>query len=131
MVYFPTVRREDPVIFFLLQGVDNCSLGHTRRIGGMQLHEYEMMYIIRPELDEAAIAAAIAKVSGLVTANGGELVKAEPWGRRRLAYPIQQCRDGQYVLMQYKLDPKSVLEVERTLRISEDVIRYLVIRLDE
>lgn len=95
------------------------------------MHEYEMMYILRPELDEAVIGAAIAKVSGLVTANGGELVKAEPWGRRRLAYPIQQCRDGQYVLMQYKLDPKSVLEVERTLRINEEVIRYLVIRLDE
>jgi small subunit ribosomal protein S6 len=97
----------------------------------MQLHEYEMMYILRPELDEAAIAAAIAKVSGLVTTNGGEIVKAEPWGRRRLAYPIEGCRDGQYVLMQYKVDPKSVLEIERTLRISEEVIRYLVIRLDE
>ena len=95
------------------------------------MHEYEMMYILRPELDEAAIAAAIAKVSGLVTTNGGEIVKAEPWGRRRLAYPIQQCRDGQYVLMQYKLEPKSVLEVERTLRINEEVIRHLVIRLDE
>jgi small subunit ribosomal protein S6 len=90
-----------------------------------------MMYILRPELDEAAVAAAIAKVSELVTSNGGEVTKAEPWGRRRLAYPIKQCRDGQYVLMQFKLGPAVVTEVERTLRISEDVIRYLVIRLDD
>jgi small subunit ribosomal protein S6 len=90
-----------------------------------------MMYIIRPDLDEAAVAAAIAKVSALVTGNGGEVTKAEPWGRRRLAYPIQTHREGQYALMQFKLDPTAVEEVERTLRINEDVIRYLVIRLDD
>ena len=90
-----------------------------------------MMYMLRPELDEEAIAAAIAKVSGLVTGNGGEVTKAEPWGRRRLAYPIKQCRDAQYVLVQYKLDPKASTELERSLRISEEVIRYLIIRLDE
>ena len=95
------------------------------------MHQYEMMYIVRPELDEAAIAGAVAKLSELVTGNGGEVSKAEPWGRRRLAYPIKQCRDGQYVLMQFKLDPAALAEVERTLRISEDVIRYLVIRLDD
>ena len=95
------------------------------------MHDYEMMYILRPELDEAAVAAAIAKVSALVTGNGGEVTKAEPWGRRRLAYPIKQCREGQYVLMQYKVDPKAVTEIERTLRISEEVIRYLVIRAGE
>jgi small subunit ribosomal protein S6 len=89
-----------------------------------------MMYMLRPELDEAAVAAAIAKVSDMVTGNGGEVIKAEPWGRRRLAYPIKGCREAQYVLMQFKLDPKAIAEVERTLRISEDVIRYLVIRLD-
>jgi small subunit ribosomal protein S6 len=95
------------------------------------LHQYEMMYIVRPELDEETVAAAIAKVSGLVTTNGGEVTKADPWGRRRLAYPIKQCHDGQYVLMQFKLDPKTLAEVERSLRISEEVIRYLVIRLDD
>lgn len=95
------------------------------------MHDYEMMYIIRPELDEEAVAATIAKVSSLVTGNGGEVVKAEPWGRRRLAYPIKQCRDGQYVLMQYKLDPKANAELERSLRINEDVIRYLIIRMDQ
>ncbi len=95
------------------------------------MHEYEMMYILRPELDEEAVGATIAKVSGLVTGNGGEVTKAEPWGRRRLAYPIKQCRDGQYVLMQYKLDPKASTELERSLRLNEEVIRYLVIRMDQ
>ena len=95
------------------------------------MHEYEMMYILRPELDEAAVAAAIAKVSELVTGRGGEVTKAEPWGRRRLAYPIKLCREGQYVLTQYKLDPKALADMESTLRISDEVIRYLVIRLDD
>jgi small subunit ribosomal protein S6 len=95
------------------------------------LHQYEMMYIVRPELDEETVAANIAKVSDLVTNNGGEVAKAEPWGRRRLAYPIKQCHDGQYVLMQFKLDPAALPEVERTIRINENVIRYLVIRMDD
>jgi small subunit ribosomal protein S6 len=90
-----------------------------------------MMYILRPELDEAAVAAAMDKVSTAVTSSGGEVTKAEPWGRRRLAYPIKQCRDGQYVLMQYKLDPKASTDLERALRLTEEVIRYLVIRLDQ
>jgi small subunit ribosomal protein S6 len=95
------------------------------------LHEYEMMYILRPDLDEETITAATTKISGLVTSNGGEISKSELWGRRRFAYPIKQCRDGQYVLMQFKLDPKANTELERSLRISEEVIRYLIIRLDE
>lgn len=91
-----------------------------------------MMYLLRPELDEAGAAAAIAKMSELVTANGGEVSKAETWGpRRRLAYPIKTCREAQYVLMQFKLDPQALAEVERTVRITDDVIRYLVIRLDD
>lgn len=91
-----------------------------------------MMYILRPELDEAAMAAAIAKMSELVTTNGGEVTKAEQWGpRRRLAYPIKGCREGQYVLMQYKLDPQALAEVERIVRITDEVIRYMVIRQDD
>ena len=96
------------------------------------MHEYEMMYMLRPELDEAAVAASIAKESELVTSNGGEVTKAEPWGpRRRLAYPIKTCREAQYVLMQFKLDPQALAEVERIVRLTDEVIRYLVIRLDD
>ena len=95
------------------------------------LREYEMMYIVRPELDEAGLTGAIEKVSGLVTGNGGEVIKADPWGRRRLAYPIKSCREGQYVLTQFKLDPAATTELERGLRITEDVIRHLIIRLGD
>lgn len=97
----------------------------------MSLHEYEMMYILRPELDEEGVQASIEKISALVAANGGEVTKTEPWGRRRLAYPIKDCRDGQYVLMHYKLEPKATTELERTLRITDEVLRYLVVRLDK
>ncbi len=95
------------------------------------MRDYEMMVIVRPELDEEGLQAALARVADLITTNGGEVTKTEPWGRRRLAYPIKQVREGQYVLMQFKLEPAATAAVERTLRINEDVLRFLVVRLDE
>lgn len=95
------------------------------------MRDYEMMFILSPMLNEEETTAAIERVGALVTGNGGEVSKTEPWGKRRLAYPIAHFRDGQYVLMQFKLNPAAQLEIERTLRISEDVIRHLIIRLDD
>ena len=95
------------------------------------MRDYEMMVIVRPDLDEEGLNAAVARVTELITSNGGEVTKNDPWGKRRLAYPIKHFREGQYVLMHIKLEPAALATVERTLRISEDVIRYLVIRLDE
>jgi len=95
------------------------------------LRNYEMMVIVRPDLDEEGLQAAITRVTDVITANGGEVTKTEPWGRRRLAYPIKQVREGQYVLMQFKLEAAATAAVERTLRINEDILRFLVVRLDD
>ena len=95
------------------------------------MRDYEMMFILNPMLDEEATKAAMDKVGTLVTGNGGEVSKLDPWGKRRLAYPIKHFRDGQYVLMHFKMDPAAIVQLERTLQITDDVLRDLIVRLDE
>jgi small subunit ribosomal protein S6 len=90
------------------------------------VREYELMYIVRPDLDEDGLRAAMDSVQGLVEAQGGELLKTTHWGKRRLAYEIQRLRDGHYVLLAVRLDGAKVKELERALRINDNVIRHLV-----
>lgn len=95
------------------------------------MRTYEVLYILRPDLDEEATAAAIAKYNQLVQDQGGEIIKTQPWGKRRLAYEIQKFRDGYYVLMLFRGEPAVSQELERVFKISEDVIRYLIARQEE
>ena len=94
------------------------------------VRDYELMYIIRPELDDEAVQASIDSVDALIASNGGEVVKTTPWGKRRLAFEVKHMRDGHYVLAKLKLDGDKVTDVERTLRISDTVFRHLLV-LDE
>jgi small subunit ribosomal protein S6 len=96
-----------------------------------RVHEYELVYIIRPDLEEDGITAVNDKVGQWVTTGGGTVVKTEIWGRRKLAYPINRHTEGTYVLQRLQLPPLSVVELERNLKISEEVIRHLVVRTDE
>lgn len=95
------------------------------------MRDYELMFIAVPELNEEQLNATIAKVSQAITTDGGEVVKTDVWGKRRLAYPIKAFREGQYILLQCKLDPKRADEVERSLKLSEEIMRHLLIRLGE
>jgi small subunit ribosomal protein S6 len=95
------------------------------------LRNYEIMLIVNPEQDEEAFKATVDKVSGWVTANAGEVVKADLWGRRRMAYSIKGVREGLYAVLTFKADPKTLVPVEHNLKLAEEVIRYLVIHLDE
>jgi small subunit ribosomal protein S6 len=95
------------------------------------VREYEVMYIIRPDLDEEATQAVISKFSSLIENNGGELVKMEPWGKRRLAYEINKIREGYYVLLRFKGDTKVPFELERNFKISDEIIRYLILKEGE
>lgn len=91
------------------------------------LRDYELMYIVRPELDEDRLKAATESVRTLVEGQGGVVVKSTPWGRRRLAYEVAHLRDGHYVLAEIRLDGGRVREVERALRIHDDVFRHLLV----
>lgn len=95
------------------------------------VRSYELIYIVHPEVDEAGLAAVNETVTGLVERGGGKVAKIDPWGLRRLAYPIQKLWEGQYVLMHLELDPQGVTELERGLGLAEQILRHLVVRLEE
>ena len=95
------------------------------------MHEYELVVVIDPEIVEEDVPAAIERVSAAVTSRGGEIVDQQPWGRRRLAYPINRRTEGNYVISQIKLDPARAHELESGFAISEEILRHLLIRKDE
>ena len=96
------------------------------------MNRYEMIYIIDTGVEEAARKELIEKVSGLISANGGEVEKVdETWGKRRLAYAINYKTEGWYVLVTFKAPAELPRELERNLEIYESVIRYLIVKLEE
>ncbi|OLN33999.1 30S ribosomal protein S6 [Desulfosporosinus metallidurans] len=92
---------------------------------------YELLYIIRPDLDEEATTVLVDRLSGLVASNGGDNVTVEKWGKRRLAYEIQDYKEGQYILMNFEGEGRTSQEIERVMKISDDVIRFLTVRKDD
>ena len=92
---------------------------------------YELMYIVKPELDDQAVQQEIERVSQLIQTNGGQIKKVTPWGKRRLAYSVKDQREGYYVVEEFDLDQAKVTEVERVLKISDTVFRHLLVRQDE
>lgn len=89
------------------------------------MRKYEVMYIIRPDIEQEAVQAAVEKFQGVIS-NGGEITKHEVQGKRRLAYEIKKFRDGVYVLVNFTAEPAVVTELERIMKISDEVIRYLI-----
>jgi len=94
-----------------------------------QLRDYELVLIINPEVVEEKFDSIIDNASQLITNSGGLVSEVERWGKRRLAYPIEHFGEGTYVLTRFKLKPTISKELEASLRISEDVLRHLLIKL--
>ena len=90
------------------------------------MRKYELVCIVQPDLDETAFKGAVDRVQGWVTESGGSVDKVDVWGRRRLAFPIHKQRDGQYVLLNVTLDPKSTSDLERNIRYLETVLRHML-----
>jgi len=90
--------------------------------------EYEIMLIVNPEADEAALGAIVDRVSGIITGRGGEVKNVDRWGRRRLAFEIDRNTEGQYVVMQFQAEGDIVQELERVLHLADEVIRHKVTR---
>jgi small subunit ribosomal protein S6 len=95
------------------------------------VRNYELVFIVHPEVDDEGLAAVVETVKDLVKRGGGRVAKVDLWGLRRLAYPIRNLGEGQYVLMHLHLAPEGVAELERSLKLSEQVIRHLVVRLED
>lgn len=94
------------------------------------MNKYEVLYILAGSLDDAAKEAQVEKYSALVTANGGEVEAVDKWGMKRFAYPINFKNEGYYVLMNFTSGPELPQEMERQMKISDEVVRYMVIRKD-
>lgn len=90
------------------------------------MRNYEIAYIADPDLDEQALAALEEKVKGWVTAAGGQVMKIDRWGKRRLAYPIRKRSDGFYVILEAQLPSRASMPLERDLRLSEQILRYMI-----
>lgn len=95
------------------------------------MRDYEVMYILNAELDEEGIDGAVTRFEDVVKNGGGEIVKTERWGKRRLAYEVNDKIEGYYVLMYIKCPSNTVQELERILKISDDIIRHLLIKKEE
>ncbi|MGI5853501.1 MAG: 30S ribosomal protein S6 [Bacillota bacterium] len=95
------------------------------------MRKYEVMCVINPQLEEEAIDALVSKYSEIITTNGGEIEKVEKWGKRRLAYAIERITEGYYVLTLFKAPSEVCQELERLLRIDEEIIRYLIVLREE
>ena len=95
------------------------------------MRTYEALYIISPELDDNAIQTVIADVEKFITTSGGTIVRSEVLGKRKLAYTIKKHTDGVYVVLRFIANPDSIKRLEQQLKLTESIIRYMVLYLDE
>lgn len=91
------------------------------------MRDYELMVVLDPNLDETGIEGVTRRVESVVTGRDGRVTSTEAWGRRRLAYPIGRHRDGHYVLFRLNMNPTTTSELERQLRLTESVVRQLLV----
>ncbi len=94
------------------------------------MREYEMIFIVRPDIEGDDMTAVVEGVESLIERNGGRVTHIEPWGIRRLAYPIKKQERGRYVELQMELEPQGVADVDRGLRLMGPVIRHLIVRVE-
>ena len=92
------------------------------------MRRYELMLVLRPDVADDRAQAVIDRTTRQIVASGGSIVKVAPWGRRRLAYPIDRYREGSYHIVLFEAPGDALIEMERTLLITEEVLRHLVTR---
>ena len=95
------------------------------------MRDYELVAIISPEVDEEGLSKIVDKVTQSIDSRGGAVEEIKNWGRRKLAYPIRKFMEADYVLARFKLMPKSVKELEGEISASGDILRYLVVKVED
>jgi small subunit ribosomal protein S6 len=95
------------------------------------MRSYELYFIVYPEADEEELTAIIDKITQTITTHGGQVTEVDSKGKRKLAYPIRKFQEGYDVVMQTQLEFEGIQELERSLKLSEPIIRYLLVRTDE
>ena len=95
-----------------------------------KVNDYELTVIFKGDLSEEKLTAAIESVKKFITGKGGVITDTKSWGKRRLAYPIKHSNEGNYLLFKFTMKPNLNRELETSLRISEDVLRHLLVKID-
>jgi small subunit ribosomal protein S6 len=95
------------------------------------MNKYEIMYIIRPNMEEEAQKALVERFNSILTENGAEIEKVKEMGKRRLAYEINDFREGFYMLLNVAANATAINEFDRLAKINEDIVRQMVIKEDE
>ena len=94
------------------------------------MNSYELLYIVKADMEEEARTALIYRFSDLIVAAGGEITESDEWGKKKFAYPINYVNEGYYVLVNFKSQPTLIAELERNFRITEDTVRFMIVKKD-
>jgi small subunit ribosomal protein S6 len=95
------------------------------------LRDYEVLYIVRADLDDEKVQEIVKRVSTLIEKAGGTLERTNLWGKRKLAYEVKHQKEGSYVLQDFGIAPERIPELESALKITEEVLRHLIVRKPE
>jgi small subunit ribosomal protein S6 len=95
------------------------------------LRDYEILYIVRADLDDEKVQDAVKRVNTLIERSGGSVERTNLWGKRKLAYEVKHQKEGSYVLQDFQFEPSRVPELEAALKITEEVLRHLIVRKPE
>ena len=104
--------------------------GAIKTTGGVNMRDYELLFVLDPSLDEEAKASLVERIKEVINA-GGEAGEADVWGDRRLAYSINKKNTGYYVVLPFKAEAELPKELDRRLRINENVMRHIIVCQDE
>lgn len=94
------------------------------------MNKYEVMFIAKP-LEDAEVDPIAEFVSNLIKKNGGNVEKVDRWGKRHLAYPVKKQADGNYVLINFEADSAVIKEIDRVMKIQDDILKHLIVKIDE
>lgn len=94
------------------------------------MRSYETLFVLKPDLDEETTTAAIEKIAELIQQNKGTVEQVNRWGKKRLAYEIEDYREGYYTLILFQGEPETAKELDRVMRLSDGVLRHIIVRRD-
>lgn len=94
------------------------------------MRKYEVVFVHRPDLDEEKSAALIERFKDLIESHGGEVLKIDKWGKRRLAYEVKDLREGVYIIAHMNAEPAVATELDRVFKITDEVLRHIIVRED-
>jgi small subunit ribosomal protein S6 len=93
-----------------------------------RLQDYELVYIVNPDVAEDALEAQVTGISQFITSRDGVIDSVDKWGKKKLAYPLKHYLEGNYVLTKFRISPARLKEIEANLKISEEVLRHLLVK---